>query len=132
MKNIKNKNIKWWIGITSCLMLFSFIGVFAYMKMSFVLTGVQINANIERSNNTPVTVISGTAKNATYLSLNGREIFINKDGSFSESIALIPGLSVVTITAQDKFGMNKEKKFNLVYKESAPSVALIDKIINTN
>ena len=123
IKDIKKKNIKWWLGITSCVMLFSIIGIFAYMKMSFLVNGVQIKANIEHSENTSLARVVGTAKNATHISLNGREIFIDKDGSFSEPIALIPGFSVVTIDAIDKFGKNKEKKFQLVYKEGTPSVA---------
>ena len=125
MQEIKNKNLKWWLGVTSCVILFSTIGIFAYMKMSFLFKGVQIVAKIERSDNTTLAKVSGVAKNATYISLNGREIFIDKDGSFSEPIALIPGFSVVTIDATDKFGNNQEKKFQLVYKEGPPSVAML-------
>ncbi|MFA6459578.1 MAG: hypothetical protein WCV79_04285 [Candidatus Paceibacterota bacterium] len=125
MKDIKNKNIKWWLGVASCVALFSIIGVFAYCKMSFVLNGVQIQANIEHEDNTPLATINGKAQNATYISLNGREIFIDKDGSFSEKIALIPGFSVITIDAMDKFGKEKEKTFQLVYKEGSPLVAML-------
>lgn len=123
MKSIKDKNIKWWIGVTSCLVLFVFIGVFAYMKMSFIMKGIQIEASIEHNDDTSLAKITGKAKNATFISLNGREIFIDKDGSFNESLALIPGLSVITINAQDKFGKSKEKKFQMVYKEGSPVVA---------
>ena len=28
MTEIKNKNLKWWLGIASCVVLFSFIGFF--------------------------------------------------------------------------------------------------------
>ena len=52
-----------------------------------------------------------------------REINIDKNGNFSEPIVLIPGLSVITIDTQDKFGKDKEKKFQVVYNESAQSVA---------
>lgn len=123
MKEIKNKNIKWWLGIASCVALFTIIGIFSYFKMSFILNGVQIIANIEQGDNTPLATIIGKAQNATYISLNGREIYIDKDGSFSEKIVLIPGFSVITIDATDKFGKSKEKKFKLVYKEGSPLVA---------
>ena len=123
MSEIKNKNLKWWLGITSCIMLFSIIGIFSYMKMSFIINGIKIDAKIEQSGDTSLATIKGYAKNATYISLNGREIYIDKDGSFKEAIALIPGYSVVTIDAVDKFGKSKEKKFQMVYKESAPAVA---------
>lgn len=125
MKDIKNKNIKWWLGFASCVSLFAIIGVFSYFKMSFVLNGVQIIANIEHEDGTPLATITGKAQNANYISLNGREIFIDKDGKFSEKVALIPGFSIITIDATDKFGKEKEKTFQLVYKEGAPLVAML-------
>ena len=125
MRSIKNKNIKWWLGVTSCIMLFAIIGIFAYMKTSFLIKGIKIEAEIER-NNGRVATVKGKVPNAIHVSLNGREIFIDKDGSFSEPVALLPGLSVVTLDVADKFGKTKEKKFQLVNKESAPSVALVE------
>lgn len=124
MKEIKSKNIKWWIGLVSCTMLFVFIGGFAFMKMEFIFKGVQIEANINRDNSS-IAEIKGNAKNATHISLNGREIFINKEGFFTEPIALLPGFSVMTLEAQDKFGNRAEKKFEVVYKENS-QVALLN------
>ena len=92
--------------------------------MSFILKGVQIEARIDQQGESKLATIKGKAKNATYITINGREIFIDKDGSFSEPIALIPGFSVITIDTQDKFGKSKEKKFELVYKEGSPAVAM--------
>jgi hypothetical protein len=123
MTEIKYKNIKWWIGFTACVMLFMVIGIFSWTKMSFLVKGIQIKAKIEKNDGTSIARVTGTAQKATYISLNGREIFIDKDGNFNETIALIPGFSVVTIDAVDKFGKSKEKKFQLVYKEGSPSVA---------
>ena len=126
MNPLKYKNIKWWIGAMSCTLLFSIIGVFAFMKMEFLWKGVQISAEINKENISSLsslTNIKGEAKNANLLSLNGREIFINKEGKFSEMIALMPGLSVITLSAKDKFGNLAEKKFEVIYKESAGVVA---------
>ena len=124
MKEIKCKTIKSWIGAILCIMLFVFIGVFAFIKMHFILKGVQIQASIEK-NNSSIAEIKGNAKNATYISLNGREIFIDKEGSFNEKVALLPGYSVLTLNAKDKFGNYTEKKFEVVYKENN-QVALIN------
>jgi len=126
MRDIKNKNIKWWLGFGSCVLLFSLIGIFAYMKTSFLFKGVQIIATIDRNESSPLATIKGHAKNATYITLNGREIFIDKDGSFSEPVALIPGFSVITIDTQDKFGKSKERKFQVVYEKSAGTMAMLD------
>ena len=123
MIEIKNKNLKWWLGITSCVVLFLVIGIFSYLKMEFLFKGVEIEAKIEQINDTSLAVVSGVAKNATYISLNGREIFIDKNGNFREAVALIPGYTVITIDAMDKFENSADKKFQMVYKEGSPAVA---------
>jgi hypothetical protein len=125
MRNIKNKNIKWWIGIISCIVLFSIIMIFGYEKMCFIWKGIEIKATIKQANNSPLATVSGNASKATYLVLNGREIFIDKDGNFAESIVVLPGFSIVTLNARDKFGKTAEKKFEVFYEENAKAIALL-------
>ena len=132
MKILKNKNITWWIGVGSCIMLFTIIGVFSYMKMDFVIHGVQISASIKKDGTSPLVEVIGKAPNATYISLNGREIYIDTDGSFDEKVALIPGLSVMTLNAEDKFGNQREKKLEVMYNGGVGAVAIGNTIINTN
>ena len=127
MKEIRSKNMKWWVGIGSCFLLFAIIGIFAYEKMSFVINGVQIIAEIKQENNSSLVKVVGNAENAVYLSLNGREIFKDKEGDFEESISLPSGLNIITIDAKDKFGKTAEKKFELVYKENAEAIAFQSK-----
>jgi hypothetical protein len=116
--------MKWWIGCISCIVLFGVISTFAYMKMIFLVTGVSLHAAIERSSDSGVAKIKGMAAGATYVTLNGREIFIDKDGSFTESLVLLPGLSVVKLDTEDKFGHVSEKKFEVVYTEPGESMAI--------
>lgn len=132
MKMKKNKSIKWWVGLGSCVMLFVGIVTFSYMKMDFIFKGVQIDALVNKTDSSPLVSVSGKAPHATFISLNGREIFIDKDGSFSEQVALLPGLSVLTLNAEDKFGNTKEKKLEVMYQESTGAVAVGNTIINTN
>ncbi len=130
MQNIKNRNIKWWLSIVSCMILFVTIGVFTYMKMGFLINGIRITATIEHADTSSLIEVKGVALNAVYLSLNGREIFIDKDGAFTETMALLPGLGVVTLDAQDKFGKTTEKKFEVLYEERGGTVAF--NTLNTN
>ena len=81
IKSIKNKNMKWWIGIGSCVLLFAIIGIFGYEKMCFVWKGVEIKATIEKQEGSSLAVIKGIAAKATRITLNGREIFIDKEGT---------------------------------------------------
>jgi len=123
MKFIKNKNIKWWVRIGSCTALFLVIMIFSYAKMNFVFRGVEIKATIEQKDDSSIATVKGTASKATYITLNGREIFIDKEGNFSESIAVLPGFSVVTLNARDKFGKTAMKKFEIVQEGNAPAIA---------
>jgi hypothetical protein len=75
--------------------------------------------------------VRGVADKATRITLNGREIFIDKDGNFSESISMLPGFSIVTLNAKDKFGKTAEKKFEVVLAENAKAIAFKSvKVIN--
>jgi hypothetical protein len=64
--------------------------------------------------------ITGNAKNAIYLSLNDREISINEQGNFNETISLLPGYNTITIVAKDKFGNSDEENYQLIYKPKIP------------
>lgn len=123
LKTIKNKNMKWWIGIISCVALFTVIMFFGYEKMSFIFKGVEIKATLEQQDNSSLTIVQGQASKAIYITLNGREIFIDKDGNFSESISLLPGFSIITLDAKDKFGKTAEKKFEVVVEKDAKAIA---------
>ena len=62
--------------------------------------------------------INGNAKNAIKLTLNGREISIDQEGNWNETIALLPGYNIVTIKAIDKFGYVGEKNYQLIFKNN--------------
>ncbi len=60
--------------------------------------------------------ISGVANRAKTLTLNGRSIFIDEKGNFSETILLSPGYNVENIEAQDKFGRIEQIRLPIFYK----------------
>lgn len=125
MKKLKDKDIKYWVKIFSCFLLFGTIGVFAYFNTCFISKGVEIEASISKiDEESSVFAIEGFAKKATRVAINGREIFIDKNGYFRELLDPLPGYSVVKIEASDKFKNQSEKEFELVEKENAESVAL--------
>ena len=61
----------------------------------------------------PLIAISGTAKNISFLTLNGNKIFTDESGAYNEHILLSPGYNIVTIEAQDRFGRIVEKTLQL-------------------
>ena len=122
-KWIKSKSITFWISRGFCLALFLVIGIYTYSKMSEIIHGVQVTANIEGySNPSHTSKIVGVAKNATYLSLNGREISVDSNGAFEEDMVLPNGFSIITLSAEDTFGKSIEKTLD-VYTVNNKSVA---------
>ncbi len=58
--------------------------------------------------------ISGSARHASRIEINGRIVSIDKSGKFTDGVVLSPGYNIVEIVQQDKFGKEKHKTFHLV------------------
>lgn len=114
-KDFKTKLI---IGVTVFFSLF--ILVYAGYQFKNVIFGIQIeNVNIvdgSSINENPLR-ITGVAEHAIYVSLNGREISIDKNGNWDETIALLSGYNIIEIEAKDKFGNTDAKNYKLMYRE---------------
>ena len=99
--------------------LFLIILSYTYYKTRDLLRGVVLNiggVTNGESFTEPLVKIEGSAKNATILSINDREISVDKDANFQESLLLLPGYNILTIKAQDKFGKKAEKDYQLYLK----------------
>jgi energy-coupling factor transporter transmembrane protein EcfT len=108
------------LAIISCLIIIIY-GFFGAKNIIFGVKIKDVNINRQPIINGSVfkesaLIISGNAKNAVNLSLNGREISINQDGDFNETIALLLGYNVLVLQAQDKFGYTDEKDYQLIYR----------------
>ena len=103
MENNFKKNLI--IGIASTF--FVFILIYGIFRSKEVIFGVNIKdlniQNYQSFTENPVK-ITGNSKNALFLSINDREINIDKEGNFQEDIALLPGYNILEIKAKDKFG----------------------------
>lgn len=114
-----NKDAKKILKIVSLSVLFIFIIIYTLFNTKDLIVGVKIkNVNIEKNINNEINIIkiTGNAKNAKNLTLNGREISINQDGDFDEILALLLGYNIINIKAKDKFGYIDEKSYQLMGK----------------
>ena len=97
--------------------LFLFIIVYGFFRSKDLIFGVKIkNVNIVDGAKVTESIleITGNAKNAINLTLNGREISVNQQGDFDETISLLSGYNIINIKAQDKFGKVDEKNYKLI------------------
>ncbi|MFA5777928.1 MAG: hypothetical protein WC870_00330 [Candidatus Paceibacterota bacterium] len=115
-----NNNAKKIVKITGLSLFFILIIIYAFFVSKDLIFGVKIkNVNlIDGSTVTEnVVKITGNAKNAINLTLNGREISVDQQGNFNETIALLLGYNIINIKAKDEFGYVDEKNYKLMYKE---------------
>ena len=61
--------------------------------------------------------IEGRARNISYLNLNDRPIFTDKNGYFKEKLLLSPGYNIIKLDAKDKFKNYTEKRLEVILKE---------------
>ncbi|MCE9548844.1 hypothetical protein K8Q98_00360 [Candidatus Nomurabacteria bacterium] len=115
-----NHNAKKILKIASLSIFFIFIVVYAFFRSYDLIFGVKIkNVNILDGVKVTESImkIEGNAKGAINLSLNGRELSIDQEGNFSDTIALLSGYNVINIKAEDKFGFVDEKNYKLIYEK---------------
>lgn len=62
--------------------------------------------------------ISGKARHARSVTMNGRTIFIDRDGNFTDGVILSPGYNVVEVILRDQFGKEKVTTYHLVLDEA--------------
>ena len=109
------------LQIAGLSIFFLLIIVYAFFRSHDLIFGVKIrNTNITDGEKVTESIlkITGNAKNAVNLTLNGREISIDENGDFNETIALLSGYNVINITAKDKFEYVDEKNYKIMYNEA--------------
>lgn len=102
------------------LILVSITGYSLYQAQNLI-NGPQISVTTPINGSTvdnSSVLITGTAKNVAFISLNDRQIFIDEHGTFNEELLLGSGYNVWKLEAKDKFGRIVSKKIELVFKKS--------------
>ncbi len=105
------------------LVIIVFLGIVGYSlyQAKNIIRGPQISLESPINGSTIATstiAIKGSAQNVAYISLNNRQIYVDKNGTFNEQLLLAPGYNVWTIEAKDKFGRVVSKKIELVLNKS--------------
>lgn len=95
------------------LIVFIFIAVsgYIYFQSKNLITGPKLSEISPESGTTddPIVTVSGKAKNIAFITLNGKQIFVDDGGVFSEKLAVNQGSTIITISVKDRFGKQIEK-----------------------
>lgn len=60
--------------------------------------------------------LKGNAQNVAFIFLNNRQIFIERDGAFEETIALFPGYNIIELVARDRFNSETMERVRVIFK----------------
>jgi hypothetical protein len=115
MKSRERKIMGWAISSLITVVVLSF----SLFQAKNIITGPQIEIENPLDGQTveeSLTHIEGSTKNITEIKLNGRNIFVNEEGEFEETMLLAYGYNKIVIEAEDRFGRKKMEELEIVLK----------------
>lgn len=113
---------------TLLLLAVLFVVGYGAFNSRFILQGPEISIEqLDEENNTIITqdrtlLLKGKVLHSSFISINGRPIFIDETGQFNEKLLLSNGVSIIDIYAKDKFGKEVRKKIDVLYQGNTPTV----------
>lgn len=113
----KGFNIKFCVIIFSVLLLVSY-GIFNARSLIVGPTIEIFSPATETETMENIIIIRGKAENISFISMNEKPIFVNKEGLFEEKLLLSPGSNIIEIKAKDRFKKEISKTIKIYYKQS--------------
>ncbi len=98
-------------------LLFLLLVSYSLFQARFVILGPQITIESHEDGQTvenSTIILEGSTENIARLSLNGRQIFTDETGWWSEKLIVREGLSIMTVEARDRFGRETRKSVRIV------------------
>jgi len=59
--------------------------------------------------------VMGTVQNSAFISINGRQVFVDEENKINDKILLLPGYNIIEIKTEDRFGKKSQKNINVIY-----------------
>lgn len=107
-------NIRQWVLLILGILLAAYVA----FQGRFLIMGPQIefispkDAQIVPSSTVE---LKGRAFNAAWITLNGKQIYTDKQGFWEETLLLSPGVSIMTVIVRDRFGREKAESIRIIF-----------------
>lgn len=108
----------------SSILLFIIIAGYGIWISRDLLFGIHISVSgIYDGEQAAESILSlgGTARHANKVTVDGHIVPIAQSGAWSDTIVLLPGYNIVSISATDKFGRTNIKTYHVYYSTSLPT-----------
>ncbi len=103
----------------SALLLFLVVAGYAIWQSRDLLFGITVSVNGIQNGMTvtdPLLALSGTSPHARGMTIDGQDVPTAENGTWTDTIALMPGVNTITIAATDKFHRTISKQYVVYYK----------------
>ncbi len=131
-KGITVKKILWIVSLIILFVIIIGYGIWKGQDLIFgiklEISGIQNNVTVKNS----VLELSGIAYHAVSININGRTVSVEENGEWHDTISLLRGYNIISISAKDKFGREKSKIFTINYDAPPEKEIEINPIIDTN
>lgn len=114
----RQTSLKKILRMSGISIFFLFVTLYGVWRSSDLLFGINLSVKgikNDQSFTDPILTLSGTARHATEINIDGRLVPVDQDGTWTDTIALLPGHNVVTVLAQDKFKKIITKRYSVYY-----------------
>lgn len=104
------------IAVASILLLLCLSAAYGLFEARRFLEGpvLSIESPLPGSRLSSVVHLSGVAKNISFITLNGRQIYVDDEGVFNETLTPSKGYTVLTVEVRDRFGRTERKSLPVV------------------
>ena len=110
--------------VIALVVFFAIVIGYAAFEASGLIFGpiIDVPNNVTLVHN-PYIVIKGRARRIASLSMNGAQIQVTEDGSFSQPYLLATGYNRIIFNARDQYGRSREHILEIMYVPTAGSNA---------
>ncbi|MHB1330944.1 MAG: hypothetical protein ACYCY6_03185 [Minisyncoccota bacterium] len=96
---------------------FVLLGVYAIFQGRFIILGPRVSIDSpvgDTLHDTGIIEVTGVARNVSYISLNDRQIHIDRTGRFVEKVVIASGINIIKVALKDRFGRQREELVRVV------------------
>ncbi|MCK9351160.1 MAG: hypothetical protein WCT49_06765 [Candidatus Paceibacterota bacterium] len=113
------------LAAASAVVLTSVVLGYGYFRTKDFLEGPVLSITTPKNGEmfaSALIEVGGTSKNLSFLNLDGRKIFTDKDGIWGEKLLLQPGVNIIEVRATDRFARENKQVLRVVYDNDAQQV----------
>ncbi len=115
---------KKFIRISLIAVLFLGIFAYAYYRSKDAIFGITITSSVAdgATLENKLLTITGNAIHASKFTINDRELLLDKNGNYTDTLLLQDGYTILELEASDRFGRTKTKTLHLYTRPNSTVV----------